>query len=476
MPIARKATVFWETTDRETVRLYQGDVLETLQRLPSGSVQMIVTSPPYWGLRSYLDSEHEHKGFELGSEKSPDCLGWARGVNCAEENWEEGCHVCRMVLVFREARRVLRDDGTLWLNYGDSYSSGEKNGNNSSTLERELKNSVRDDKSGKYAHPSSWDGGGRRNKSQARASLPSGNLVGVPWRVALALQADGWILRQDIIWAKPSPMPESVKNRCTKAHEYVFLFAKKGGYFCDMEAVKEGAEYGYGPTTKGNFNGRKSTGEHNSRTNKPGEGGTRNKRSVWKIDEEEFAQFLEWKAMNSENKLDWWNIASESYPGAHFATFPSKLITPMIKAGTSEKGCCSECGAPWKRVIEENKLTRERPNQYTKRKPGDVGIGSIMPNDCAGVETRTVGWEPSCECEGEVVPCIVLDPFAGSGTTNAVCITLGRNSIGIELSKDYLVKNAIPRIEGELLARPSLSYLVPRSVRKSTMVGEDITG
>lgn len=182
---------YWTTNDGQLVKLYHGDVLHVLRQLPSQSVHCVVTSPPYWGLRDY-GVDHQ-----LGSEKSPDCLGWARGVNCAEKDWENGCHVCRMVLVFREVRRLLRDDGTFWLNYGDTYN----------------------------------------------APGLQGNLVGVPWRVALALQADGWVLRQDIIWHKPSPMPESVKNRCTKSHEYVFLLTKKcSRYYYNAEAIKENSK------------------------------------------------------------------------------------------------------------------------------------------------------------------------------------------------------------------------------------------
>ena len=166
---------FWETTDHKTVRLYHGDVIAVLQQMPAKSVQCVVTSPPYWGLRDY----GEDKSLEIGSEKTPDEF------------------VAKMVAVFREVRRVLRDDGTLWLNLGDSYNANTGAGFN-----------------GNSKRPES-----ARETVIKTANLKPGNLVGIPWRVALALQADGWVLRQDIIWHKPSPMPESVKNRCTKAHE-----------------------------------------------------------------------------------------------------------------------------------------------------------------------------------------------------------------------------------------------------------------
>lgn len=369
-------SAYWETKDG-SIKLLHGDVVEQLRSLPEKSIHCIVTSPPYWGLRDYGND----KTLELGSEKTPDCLGWAKGENCGE------CHVCRMRLVFAELYRVLRDDGTCWLNYGSSYASG-------------------------------------------------GNLIGVPWRVALALQADGWILRQDIIWVKPSPMPESVRNRCTKAHEYLFLLTKKGsGYFYDAEAIREKPS-GRTDVLRG--------------FQKPG-GSRMDANNTYQIDGKVGA-----------NKRSVWTIASEIYEGAHFATFPRKLIEPCILAGTSSEGCCSECGAPWRRVVETTPLTRERPNDYVKR-TGEEGTGNSCANSVAGVEARTVGWEIDCDCAWETVPCIVLDPFMGSGTTAVVAWTNGRHVIGIDLSKDYLRDNAVPRIEGALLDRRQghLSPTVP---------------
>ena len=719
---------FWQTSDRSTVRLWLGDVLATLRGLPSGSVQCVTTSPPYWGLRSYDTADGKH--LELGSEARPDCLGWARGYNCAESRdgvpnaWASGCHVCRMVLVFREVRRVLRDDGTCWLNYGDSYSSGGA--------------AKRDGGHGFV------DGGKVKLKAaegmvlQVRADMsgiPSGNLVGVPWRVALALQADGWVLRQDIIWclsggtwlyvrsqkgempmmlrdaarlnpstvqlwngerwtqvlgwscssrnanelelvlrsgerisctpshkfpterglleagqlkigdvlgsaplpepvnkyapravpldaawfiglclaeanwkdgkiyiaghvkeierwekaqevvrfyggsctlrtdgnnqtitvygkmlvalledhlsgtvakdkalkvkcwaysnewllellggylsgdghwdaandrwrlgfcrnyswerdlrvlaarlgfrlilntsfadcdgkkfptfrgeirfvqsghwnekrptevveirnarcrevwdvgvadapnvfalasgvlthnSKPSPMPESVRNRCTKAHEYVFLLTKGQGYYCDMEAIKDrDGRF----DTKGVRGYREGVLDNSAELREVvGDGGR----------------------FSGSNKRSVWTVASSGYAGAHFATFPPKLIEPMILAGTSAHGACAKCGAPWRRVVKETKLTRERPRKY-------------VANDVAGVEVETVGWEPACKCGTEtVVPCVVLDPFLGSGTTALVSLQHGRRAWGIDLSEAYLLEHAIPRVLAEL--------------------------
>ena len=159
-------------------------------------------------------------------------------------------------------------------------------------------------------------------------------------------------------------------------------------------------------------------------------------------------------------------MPSESYPGAHFATFPKKLIGPCIKAGVSEHGVCADCGAPWKRVTNEEKLVRERPNDYVKR-TGEEGTGNSCPNSVNGVEVKTLGWEPSCECECEDVhPGVVLDPFVGSGTTCSVAILHGKYSIGIDLSEDYLRDNAIPRIEGTLLSIPEMAHLAGKETQR----------
>lgn len=521
---------YWQTQDRQTVRLYHGDVLEVLRRLPGGAVQCVVTSPPYWGLRDYgtgtwtggdpackhseplpakqylgsdgklgtnntnWDNRHSDKRVcpkcgavrtdrQLGSEARPDCLGWARGENCAEQNWETGCHVCRMVLVFREVRRVLRDDGTLWLNYGDTWSGGS--GTNSAKQQSNA---------GTMIAP-----------RQGYKGLPPGNLVGVPWRVALALQADGWVLRQDIIWHKPSPMPESVRNRCTKAHEYVFLLTKSNRYFCDMEAIKE-------PNTEGSVKRFGIT-----RGGQTATWNTTNNKRDGRIDGTKSNEGFRDHIPNGANKRSVWSVSSSGYPGAHFATFPPKLIEPMILAGTSAHGACADCGAPWRRVTERTALTRERPNDYVKR-TGEEGTGNSCANSVAGVDVETVGWEPSCECHGRqvrrkvlvkgksvdspvggvkytnpsittvrpqngysdkdrwvtvttyqsdllldehpITPCVVLDPFLGSGTTAAVSVELGRAGWGIELSEQYLRNNAIVRIEG-ILYDLGLTHLRP---------------
>ena len=449
MPLApSQSESFWTTSDKSFIKIYQGDVLSVLKKLPGRSVQCCVTSPPYWGLRSYLKDDHEHKHLELGSELIPDCLGWARGVNCAEQDWENACYICRMVLVFRELRRVLRDDGTFWLNMGDTYGHGTANGG---VFERGRKYNGNPEHS---AGEQRW-AEGHQYDIKTQTGLKPGNLLGMPWRLALALQADGWILRSDIPWIKRSPMPESVTNRLAKALEYVFLFAKEQKYYFDMVAIKK---------VSGDKQGRVTSGEGHSYSIQEGRllnsndkeygcpPGGRNFRNadLWyqSVDTPHGLTGI-------DEELVGLDIVSEAYPGAHFATFPSKLIEPLIKAGTSEKGCCSVCHSPQSRVVEKKVLTRNEPNSIA--------------------EIKTLGWKPTCNCGGSIVPCVVLDPFLGSGTTSCVAASLGRASIGIELSVEYLRNNAIPRIEGSLIERPAMSHLIPRP-KQTAFTGGKRTG
>ena len=253
--------------------LLQGDCLQQLATLPAASVQCCVTSPPYWGLRDYGTAG------QLGLEATPDE------------------YVANMVAVFSEVRRVLRDDGTLWLNLGDSYVA--PNGRSSGGTYGRGPNS-------QLAHMQDAQEIG---VIKTWGDLPAKNLVGIPWRVAFALQADGWWLRQDIIWHKPNPMPESVTDRCTKAHEYIFLLTKAARYYYDNEAVKEpssglsGGRFGAGGVEVGRL-------RQDASRPRPEDDGSRNKRSVW-------------------------TVTTKPFKGAHFATFPPDLIEPCILAGSA---------------------------------------------------------------------------------------------------------------------------------------------
>lgn len=259
------------------VTLYHGDALEALRELLPSSVQTCVTSPPYWGLRDY--------GIEgqLGLERTP----------------EE--YVARMVEVFREVRRVLREDGTCWLNLGDSYATG------GGAVGRA---------------PGGGDQGerfiraGMINTQPNRMPIPGlkpKDLVGIPWRVAFALQADGWWLRSDIIWAKPNPMPESVTDRPTKSHEYLFLLAKGERYYYDAEAIKE-------PGNPENWRGSPTSRRGNSQRDS----------KLWERRGE--------VSCETRNRRSVWEIATQPFPEAHFATFPEALVKPCILAGSPVGG------------------------------------------------------------------------------------------------------------------------------------------
>ena len=281
-------------------------------------------------------------------------------------------------------------------------------------------------------------GDGRANDSYAdeRNIIPGvgamyKDLCGIPWRVAFALQADGWYLRSDIIWAKPNPMPESVTDRPTKAHEYLFLLSKSARYFYDADAVRESAEYGrsqeIGDAKIWNRSGVPTEpGRTPGNTTVPGDGaGGRNRRTVW-------------------------TIATEPFPGAHFATFPRKLVEPCILAGCPRKAC-PKCGAPWVSEHEPTpeyaeKLKTASESWYQRKEDPFSGTGNKSGNNQSMTAAYiTTGEHPTCACGLPPIPGTVLEPFLGSGTTLVVALTHGRRGIGIELKEDYF-RMAIDRL------------------------------
>ncbi len=340
-------------------QLLQGDNREALKALPDQSVHCIVTSPPYFGLRDYgVDGQ-------IGLEETP------------------AAYVAELVTVFRECWRVLRDDGTLWCNLGDSYAGSGKGGQS-------------DDKRSENWQPVYG------NKGKTYGLKPK-DLIGIPWRVAFALQDDGWYLRSDIIWHKPNPMPESVTDRPTKAHEYIFLLTKSQRYYYDSEAVKEpavkgaaGSEFHTGKTGIHQL-GRSSTKPRSKADSFKREGSKREQTipgqgyGTHRPDREESDYDLE-----TRNRRSVWTVPTSPYPGAHFATFPPALIEPCVLAGTSAHGVCSECGAPWERIVERGeRLTIPRLIE------GREGENTKMNGPSGWNSYKTTGFAPTCTCNLE---------------------------------------------------------------------------
>ncbi len=379
----------------EPVRILVGDVRDGLASLPERSVHCCVTSPPYWGLRDYgVDGQ-------IGLEESPERF------------------VETMVEVFRAVRRVLRDDGTLWLNLGDSYAGSAKGGHpgDKSTLDGYTGSQDQARHAGATMASRRRDDAPmpRPLSDRGASGLKPKDLCMMPWRVAMALQADGWWLRSVIVWAKKSPMPESCRDRPTSSWEPIFLLAKSERYFYDAEAVKEaGSRYEWGTQKfKGGDLGKHHGSSRGGETADPTAG--RNMRNVW-------------------------HLGPEPYAEAHFATFPTEIPRRAIKAGTSEKGCCPKCGAPWERVTARatNGMDVENADDRTGELTAQR-MGKAKCPDGLRVASRTVGWEPGCACgAGDPVPCVVLDPFLGSGTTVAVARQLGRWGVGCELNPEYV--------------------------------------
>jgi DNA modification methylase len=303
--------------------ILQGDVIEKLKEIETGTVQCVVTSPPYWGLRDYQtasweggDESCDHKEKELRNDTSEkwksmeETKGFQYKKECPEcgakrvdkqlgleETPEE--YVEKMVEVFRQIKRVLKHDGTVWLNLGDTY-FGAKGGH------WEGGNSITNDTTGSNYRM-------QRKAPPKHPRLKTKDLTGIPWRVAFALQADGWYLRQDIIWHKPNPMPEAVKDRCTKSHEYIFLLTKSAKYFYDNDAIREDA----------------STEPH-----APGWSTSMSDRNDRQVDNE--SNQREWGVDGKKNKRSVWKINTKPYKEAHFAVFPPELPELCIKAGSSE--------------------------------------------------------------------------------------------------------------------------------------------
>lgn len=437
-----------------TVRILIGDVREKLAELPADSVHCVVTSPPYWGLRDYGVAG------QLGMEPTL------------------GEHIETMVEVFREVRRVLRPDGTVWLNYGDCYATAP-NGRSAA----DTKAAGNDDRT-------------FRDKpfSTVQGTLKPKDLCMVPNRLAIALQDDGWWVRSEIVWGKPNGMPDSSgRFRPATAHEKVFLLSKTGKMFYDAAAVKIPAAAETGPrlarkkreiirdgedpadvgalvVSGGGYAPPGQPPHQGARSDRKRGVGPRhahldtNHQTLTEHPRGEGRLLRNYEPdLSAIIPPEVWHIAIAGYSEAHFATFPPALVVPCILAGTSERGCCPECSAPWAReikttlvptakaaktfVVDERDTRADRNDQGANRQKDGHKPGWIN-------ETETLGWSPSCKCRQLVdgppgwvecaqeiphspIPCTVLDPFGGAGTTGMVADRLGRDAILIELNPEY---------------------------------------
>lgn len=387
-----------------------GDVIEVLDMMPEKSVHCIITSPPYYGLRDYGIPPRKW------DDGSVCCLGLEPTL---------GLYLVHLTEVFRHTKRVLRDDGTLWLNLGDGYAGG-----------------------GRHDEPTIYKAaeGGHKPVRAKQKRLTGKDLLMVPARAAIALQDDGWVLRQDNIWAKGlsfcgaysgSVMPESTRDRTTWSHEHIFHLAQNVHYYYDIDAGKEP----YADSTVKQLDkpytgrGRKAYAE----------AGAQNPSDVKR-------RVLHGAITGTGRNLrNVWAIGKEAFKGAHFATFPSKLVTPIIKLATAEAGCCATCGAPRVRrtlrapvpqeVREAFQAARVVSAGHTGRTDGHTQGKPHHRREVLGTE-----WDAGCDCQDtDVVPCTVMDIFSGSGRCGIAAVTLGRNYIGIDVKIEYhqMAKDAL---------------------------------
>lgn len=433
------------------LKILQGDWIEVLRTLPDNSVHCCVTSPPYWGLRDYGTASWEGGDPSCDHKQPPPKFNGPKQTiaqvsghaSKAESHSRTHCPKCgakrvdrqlgleptpeeyiaKMVEGFREVRRVLRDDGQLWCNLGDSYAASATGSFNGGGFKDASAIAGTRDLSG-------VESCGKMDKLKASGLKPK-DLCGIPWRVALALQADGWYLRSEITWCKKSAMPESVTDRPTSATEKIFLLTKSPDYFYDAFAVRIPYSEATLPQRGQKYNGNGQKDYLEAGVQNPSD----TKRRI--------IESLE--RNGGANMRNYWLLGPEPYPEAHFATFVTEIPRRAILAGTSARGVCPKCGSPWERMTDKGDLQGPGYENYklpkAKASKDDAKIkgrsDGWWPNH--KYETKTIGWQPTCQCGIETtIPATVLDPFAGSFTTCQVAIELGRKAIGIELNPDYI--------------------------------------
>lgn len=356
-----------------STRILVGDARKRLRDLPDGSVHSVITSPPYWRMRTY---------------------GQQEGMIGLEATFD--AHIENLLAVFAEVWRVLRPEGTLWLNYGDGYANDGKWGGQTG---------------GKQAYH-----GDQPGRQKVSTGLKPKDLIMMPARIALALQDAGWWLRSEIIWAKTNPLPESVKDRPSSTHEKIYLLSKQKTYFYDADAVRrpfrdqaQGMNaYEIDALPLGNNGGGSGT----SAPTDADDG------------------YVDTTGTSLRNI---WAMPTAAFPDAHFATFPSALAETCMKAGTSAHGACAACGAPFERVTARNESEpwhHARLVEGNHKRDGHKSFDEREP-------PVTVGWEASCRCDANRVPCTVLDPFSGAGTVGLVASRQGRSSVLVEIDIKY---------------------------------------
>ncbi len=482
------------------IEILTGDCREVLRTLPADSVHCAVTSPPYWGLRDYGvppsvwggddDCDHQwgddvtvRKGSTNGralstlvSAGSAKTVGVGAGNDVGETKHYRSdrtafCHRCgawagahglepnyslyveNEVRIFAEVRRVLRPDGTLWLNLGDSYATGAgKVGDRpGGGAQGDAWGGHRGSRGGSEKQPRTGSAIGPMTQPNRmpQPGLKPKDLCGIPWRVAFALQADGWYLRQDIIWHKPNSMPESVADRCTKAHEYIFLFSKSPRYFYDADAIAEPASYSgllnqdeSGFKSPQSFNGKYKEGfrsggrRKRDSTNESFVPGAASHGGIHREGSE--------REPATRNKRSVWTVPTAPYSEAHFATFPPALIEPCILAGCPER-CCAACGAPWCAEIErvDGGFDGSKYGERAVAASGGAVTGGTAKSTLGSANGQqtgkriVAGYLPSCECGAPAVPGVALDPFGGAGTTGLVADRNHRSAVLIELNPTY---------------------------------------
>ena len=458
----------------------EGPVLSVLAGMADRSVHAAITSPPYYGLRAYDgDQVVDWPAVEFypmpGLNAYMPPITIPAGPAALGGESDPMAYIGHLVAIFRELRRVLRDDGLLWLNLGDSYAGSGGAG-------------------GDYAAGGLKDGqprytGTGRQAKQAGGLKPK-DLIGIPSRAALALQADGWYWRSAIPWVKRNGMPESAEDRPGSAVEWVHLLAKSRRPFYDVTAVElPASDQSAAALQWGRRKGADhvlpghSAAAHRGRDASTAPASRRRRNSDWWFDSIRRADAAGpvGAVPGPDGEIIGLSCTVASFPGAHFATWPPALVEPMILASTSARGVCSVCGAPWVRVVAK---TGDRVDRWA---PGATAIDAVY-NDQVGASSvlrtgktavyETIAFQPSCTCAGhfvdepftpddpdrtwrkfiadmpvpDPVPAVVLDPFSGSGTTGAVALSLGRRYIGIELSAEYAAMSR-KRIGG---AQPAL--------------------